>query len=375
MFFICLIATAMLFSVPAARAVVAEPDCPGSLKAYAIDKNMKNYTCDCRNGLRSVPFCTPKSSSSSSSSSGTTGGKTSSSKKYNANNAIKMQVMEAAIGAIFSDLFGEQDKAKNEQLRQQQEMARIAAEQASEQARQKGLMDWQQRQAEGEAKGKSEQQAKVDSGNRLLSQMQTIGGGNATQPFGTGSARLDLKPISQNTYPSSKYTDLQRMMCSAYFSNLAKKTSNNEDMRFYADQAQRVMSGEPTYLECRMPKVSNVEIAKRMDEIKNTYERMGEVNNRIEDIDVKLTETKDKITAAEAKKEQAAATVSELQSRSATATPEEKNEIDDLLRQAQMLSQQIDQQIQQAKQEDIDLQNKKEQAEKEFNTMKTQLTK
>jgi hypothetical protein len=362
--------TIMLFPVADTRAASVRMDCEATIKAWVLDGYYRPGECYCSGGQ---PVC--KKSSSGSSSAGVTGKQTSSSKKYNANNAIKMQAMDAAIGALFSDLFAQPNKAKNEEHRQQQEMERIAAEQAAEQARQRGVQDWQQRQAEAEAKGRLDQQAKVDSGNRLLSQMQAIGDGEPTQPFGTGNVKLDLKPISENTFPSAQYTALQRMMCSAYFSNLAKKTANDDDVRFYADQAQRVMSGAPTHLECRMPKVTSGAISKRMDEIKKTYDQMGEVNDRIQDIDTKLTGTKDKITAAEAKKEQAAAAISELQNRAARATPEERNEIDDLLRQAQMLSQEADQQLQQAKQADIDLQKEREQAEKEFTTMKTQLTK
>lgn len=362
--FACLTATTMLFFVDAAFAGVVI-DCRASKKAYDQDPNMKDYTCVCSGDNSLMPVCTPKTSA------GGVGGRTSGSSKYNANNAIKMQFMEAAIGALFKDLFAEPDESKNEQLRQQQELTRIA----EEEKRQKSLHDWERMKSEAEAKIKLGQDDKINQGNRLLSQMQTIGGGNATQPFGVGSAKLDLKPISQNTFPSSHYSEMQRLMCSAYFSNLAKKTANNTDMRFYADQAQRVMSGEPTYLECRMPTVSNVTITKRMDEIKKIYEQMGEVNNRIQDIEIKLTKTKVKITAAETKKEQITTTLNELQNRGASATQEEKNEIDELLRQAKIQSEQINQQIQQAKQEDTDLQKERELAENEFNTMKTQSSK
>ena len=52
-------------SIVATRNAGAEIDCNGSLQAYAIDPNMRNYNCDCRNGPRSMPVCVPKSSSGS----------------------------------------------------------------------------------------------------------------------------------------------------------------------------------------------------------------------------------------------------------------------------------------------------------------------
>ena len=55
--------------------------------------------------------------------------------------------------------------------------------------------------------------------------------------------------------------------------------------------------------------------------------------NDLQDIEAKLTETREKIKHAEIKKE-ATATLNELQNRAATASPEEKDELDDLVRQA-----------------------------------------
>ena len=203
--------------------------------------------------------------------------------------------------------------------------------------------------------------------------MQTVGGSGKLEPFSFGNPKLDLKPINQNTYPNTRLTTWERLLCSAYFSNLAKQSTKDVDARFYADQAQRVMVGEPTYLECRIPQVSNEKLAKRMEEVKKIYGDMNVKMKDLQDIEAKLTETREKIKDAEMKKEEATAKLTEIQNRAVTAKPEEKAEVDDLVRQAQEQSQIADQQLNQAKQSEKDALNKKEQLENELENMKSQM--
>lgn len=63
--------------------------------------------------------------------------------------------------------------------------------------------------------------------------------------------------------------------------------------------------GEPTYLECRIPQVSNEKLAKRMEEVKKVYDEMNVKIKDLQDIEGKLMETQEKIKDAELKKEEA----------------------------------------------------------------------
>ena len=334
-----------------------EIDCYGSLQAYAIDPNMRNYTCDCRNGARSMPVCTPKSSSSSGST-GYSGG------------SPQQQMMQSIFAPLFQGLFApppdtsaQDEKARLDAIKRQQE---------EEQKRLAAIQAWIDLQNKEDLQRKMEQEAKIKQGAKVLSQMQTVGGGKL-EPFSFGNPKLDLKPLSQNTYPNTRLTIWERLLCSAYFSNLAKQSTKDVDARFYGDQAQRVMIGEPTYLECRIPQVSNEKLAKRMEEVKKIYEEMNVKIKDLQDIEYKISESKEKIKNAELKKEEATAKLNELQNRAATAKPEEKAEVDDLTAMAQKQLQDAEQELNQAKQSEKDALNKKEQLENELENMKSQM--
>jgi hypothetical protein len=258
----------------------------------------------------------------------------------------------------------------------QDEIARqnaIKRQQEEEQKKRAAIQAWLDLQNEEAMKKQMEQNARIKQGEKMLSQMQTVGGSGKLEPFSFGNPKLDLKPISQNTYPNTKLTTWERLLCSAYFSNLANQSTKDVDARFYSDQAQRVMVGEPTYLECRIPQVSNEKLAKRMEEVKKNSDEMNVKIKDLQDIEGKLTETREKIKDAELKKEEATTKVNELQNRAATAKPEEKAKIDELTRLAQEQSQDADQEINQAKQSEKDALNKKERLENELGNMRAQV--
>ena len=346
-----------LTSIVAMGNAGAEIDCNGSLQAYAIDPNMRNYICDCRNGARSMPVCTPKSSSNSGST-GYPGG------------SPQQQIQQMIFQSLFDSLF-----ASPPDTSAQDEIARLYAikrQQEEEQKKQEALNRWLTLQSEDKLKIEMEQNAKIKQGAEVLSKTQTVGGGKL-EPFSFGNPKLDLKPISQNTYPNTRLTTWERLLCSAYFSNMAKQSTKDVDARFYGDQAQRVMIGEPTYLECRIPQVSNEKLAKRMEEVKKIYGDMNVKIKDLQDIEYKISESKEKIKNAELKKEEATTKLNELKNRAATAKPEEKAEMDDLVRQAQEQSQIADQQLNQAKQSDNDMIKEKEKAENELKNMNAKI--
>jgi len=275
---------------------------------------------------------------------------------------IQMMIFQSLFDSLFAsppDTSAQDEIARQNAIKRQQE---------EEQKKQEALNRWLTLQSEDKLKIEMEQNAKIKQGAEVLSKTQTVGGGKL-EPFSFGNPKLDLKPISQNTYPNTRLTTWERLLCSAYFSNMAKQSTKDVDARFYGDQAQRVMIGEPTYLECRIPQVSNEKLAKRMEEVKKIYGDMNVKIKDLQDIEYKISESKEKIKNAELKKEEATTKLNELKNRAATAKPEEKAEMDDLVRQAQEQSQIADQQLNQAKQSENDMIKEKEKVENELKNM------
>lgn len=283
---------------------------------------------------------------------------------------MMQSVLQPALNALFASLFAPPDTSAQDKIARQNAIKR---QQEEEQKKQAAIQAWIELQNKEALQRKMEQNAKIEQGKKLLSKTKTVGSGDELKPFSFGNPKLDIKPIRQDTYPTAKFTEWQRLLCAAYFSNMAKQSTKDVDGRFYADQAQRVMSGEPTYIECRIPQVSNEKIAKRMEEVKKLYDEMNVKIKDFQDIEGKLIETREKTKTAELKKEEATTKLNELQNRAATVKPEEKAEIDELIRLAQEQSQNADQLVNQAKQSEKDALNKKEQLENELGNMKAQV--
>ena len=347
----------------------AEILCYGTISAWKSDVSLRDYmathTCNCSNGPHAAPVCTKNFVASP-----PTGGYSGGGQKN-----MQMQMMQSILQPFFNNLFAIPDNSYQEaQDRLQEEQKRQAAEQAKKAAMQR----WLQMQEEDPLEIEMKQKAKIVQGENLLSQMHTVGGdgkrGGKLEPFSIGNPKLDLKPISQNTYPAPSNA-WDQALCAAYFSNMAKQSTKDVDARFYADQAQSVMSGRSTYLECRIPQVSNEKLAKRMREVKKVYDEMNVKIKDLQDIEYKISESKEKIKEAELKKEEATKKLDELQNRADTAKPEEKDEIDELLKLAREQDQNAGQLLDQAKQSGSDYLAKQDQLKNELENMKSQAQK
>ncbi len=342
--------------------------------SYAYDYNYEIVpTCtSCNRQIRGdtdhAPNCPyyPKSSTSSQGSGGYSG--------YSGGSP-QQQMMQMILPFIFDSLLasppdtsGQDEIAKQNAIKEQQE---------KEQKKQEAIQAWIGFQNKEAMERQMKNEANIELGKEMLSKMQRVGSGGKLEPFSLGNPKLDIKPdiksIRQNTYPTAEFTEWQRLLCAAYFSNMASQSTKDVDGRFYADQAQRVMSGEPTYIECRIPQVSNEKIAKRMEEVKKLYDEMNVRIKDFQDIEGKLMETREKIKNAELKKEDATVKLNELQTRAATAKPEEKTEVDDYLAQANKQLQDAEQELNQAKQSESEYLNKKEQLANELGNMKSQM--
>lgn len=137
-FILYLIAATMLFSVVDVWAG-AGIDCPGSLKAYSIDPKMNNYNCNCSNGPRSMPVCTPKSGLSKKSPSSSKSGSRS------MNNDIKLQLFQGLLDGVMqgpkNNAPSRQQQEAQQEAQRQQQMQREQKERELEFARQKDFAE------------------------------------------------------------------------------------------------------------------------------------------------------------------------------------------------------------------------------------------
>lgn len=285
------------------------------------------------------------------------------------NSDIQMMMIQSILQPLFDNLFVPPDTSTQDEVARQNV---IKQQQEELKQRTAALQAWTDLQNKENLQRKMEQEAKIKQGENMLSRMHRAGSSAKLEAFSFGNPKLELKPVSQDTYTNTHLTAWERLVCSAYFSNMAKKSTKGVDARFYSDQAQMVTMGEPTYLECKIPKVSNEKLAK-MEEINKLYDVMNVKIKDLQDIEYEISESKEKIEKAKSKKEKVIIQINELKTRAATAKPEEKDEVDDLAAMAQELLQDAEQELNQAKQSEKDALNKKEQLENELGNMKAQI--
>jgi hypothetical protein len=279
---------------------------------------------------------------------------------------FRTEMLKNMVGAALAAMFAPTDNSQQEQQKKLQQLK-------DEKERKAALQRYEKLKSEEELKKKMDDADRMKQGAALLSQMQTVGSGGKVEPYSIGNPKLDIKSVSQNTYPTSGLKAYERLLCSAYFSNLAKKSTKDIEAQFYAEQAQKVMSGERTDCECRMPQVSNDNTAKRMEAVNKLYGLMSAKINDLKDVERQIQDSKNKIKKAEEKKSEATVKLNELQNLAVTAGPEEKAKDDDLVRLAQEQSKDADQEISQAQQEEKDGLNKQEQLEKEYDNLQSQM--
>ena len=243
------------------------------------------------------------------------------------------------------------------------------------------------------SKRKMEDTQKQAAGQELLVKMGSVGGSLPTSElkfktigtdfFSTGkSSEIQFQPIGTDRYPTSDFSEAKRLLGSTYFLGNALDAARNgdyESARFFGEQADKVMTGQPTDVKCgfpAMPDVPEPSDPKKVDankqKLANLLSNFKEDVKSLQDIEYKISESKEKIKNAELKKEEATTRVDELHNRAATAKPEEQAEVDDLAKQAQKQLQDAAKELDQAKQFQSDELAKKEKLENELDNMRTQ---
>lgn len=343
-------------------------------------KGGTKYSCYCDKVKGTV--CTPISSGSSS--------PLPSGKGLSPSRQMAVGILQPFFNSLFdfSDLFAQPDtsyqdalrKQQEEELRKQQEMKKQAIEQ------------WMNLQAEAEAKRLHEEAERKRKGGEILAKtsiggeglkMESIGGGKLT-PFSWDTPKT-FEPALSGQYDTSKFTEMERLLCAAYFSKIAENAANSGDLegaRFYGTQMDNVMQGYTTAIECKPPKdISTTADAKKIGELNQKYTKMATLYKEImpkidnlQEIEVKLGEVKKKKDDAEQKILELDKRIEEIKARSQAAdTPEKKTQEDDLLAQALALKSDAEKQHQEALESEEKLIKEKQGVEEELNAIKDKM--
>ena len=264
------------------------------------------------------------------------------------------------------------DTAYQQQLLMQQ---KAAAAKKKEAQRKHNLLIWQKRQDEDAVQREAEQKRKEEEGAAWLARMEPIGSHGSLSIDGMEStpkdrlkafswdrpeiAENELQPLGTGRYDTSPLSLWQRLLCATHFSEqavAAAKRGDDVNTRYLNEQAQKVMSGQMTDLECRFPDPPDVptlaksqpqELQEEMAFFENIIKSVQQDARKLQDIEKNLQQTDKKIRQAKEKKGQAEQIIADVQDRAtAGEKPDEKQKDDDLLAQAQALLQEAEADLQ-----------------------------
>jgi len=339
-------------------------------------KGGTKYSCRCDS--RQGTVCTPISSGLSPS---VPSGRLSPSQQMAAG------IMGEFFRGLFSsdDLFAPPDTSYQDALREQEAKELLKQQEKKKQA----IERWLNLQAEAEANRLKEEAERKRKGEEILAKT-SIGGGLKMEPrrkltpFSWDTPRV-LAPAPSGQYDTSKFTEMERLLCAAYFSKMGENAANSGDIegsRFYGTQMDNVMQGYPTAIECKPPKdISTTADVKKIGELNQKYTKMATVYKEImpkieqlQEIEIKLEEGKKKREDAEQKILELDKQIEEIKARSQAAdTPEQKTQEDDLLAQALALKSEAEKQHQEALESEEKLIKEKQGIEEELNKMKDKI--
>ena len=343
-------------------------------------KGGTKYSCRCDS--RQGTVCTPISSGLSPS---VPSGRLSPSQQMAAG------IMGEFFRGLFSsdDLFAPPDTSYQDALREQEAKELLKQQEMKKQA----IERWLNLQAEAEANRLKEEAERKRKGEEILAKSSISGGGGLKiEPIGRGK----LTPFSWDTpktletapsgqYDTSRFTEMERLLCAAYFSKMAENAANSGDLeraRFIGSQVDRVMqkNAPTTEIECKPPKdlSSTAMDMKRLGELNQKYTKMATIYQEImpkidnlQEIEVKLDEVKTKKEETEQRIKDLDKQINGIKIRSQSAdTQEKKTQEDDLLAQALALKSEAEKQHQEAMELEEKLLKEKQGVENELNAIK-----
>ena len=368
--FIFFLSTAVLLLNPQAG-LSQTVDCRGTLRAWEADRSMgsymASYSCSCPS-QNAQPVCVKRM----------TGVSAKSSKKSAKLNTQKM-IAATVVGSLLESVFSfdnssaADDKARQEQLRQQEELER----QELERKKQAAVLHWKALQQEEALQNDREAQQKQKAGQELLARMGSSRGGLTSFKWEKAQeSELQYKPADAPSYPTSQFSQWQRLLCAAYFSGNALKATrggNPEQARYLNEQADSVMAGQATAMECKPPAVPEPPTPKGAQ---NLAAALGAIQTKVQslqEIETRLGDVKQKVSKAGDKKASALARVQELQTYVAAAKPEEKGEADSLLAEALAALQESEKELADATASEEALSREKDRTESDIRNVEKQL--
>lgn len=334
---------------------------PSGNKMYQVYfyKNGVKYICNCYcNTTRNE--CSPASNTSA--------GAVNPSRSSNQQNAqFAVSLLSALIQISINQ--AEADKQKKEQARQAFEQQK----QIDEQNRIIAFNKWKKEQSETQMKRSIEMAQKIKTGESLLEQMKTTGSSGKLEAFSTSSPGLEYQSL--NNAPKSNIVTgaFEQLACAAYFSDLSAKATKPEEAAFYASEAEKVMQGQPTYYQCRLPKDNKSEIGQKMDKAKIIYNNFNLKIKDLEGVETKTEEVRQKKDEAVKNTEKAEKDLEELKKEHVSAPPEKKQEMDDLVAKAQDELNKAKEQLKEAEKSEKELDEERKKLEEELNQLKNEM--
>ena len=372
-----------------------QADCYATLRAYVQDRSLNarwegntvvmkrggvEYVCRCLSATR-PPDCGPRNSSGA----GGLDGADLSQFKPGQQMALRatQSLLEGILGSIFSSPSKANSVSAEDALRAQQAMLR-----KQEEERMQALQSWDIFQEEEKSRLQAEQDEARKSGQALLDKMgATTGQGlefvtlsGEKLDLGDGAAqRTERKRLASGKYEAPN-TAAEQARCAAYFSDKASELSRQgklEEAQFMNAQAQKAMAGEPTEVPCQAP-AAGPKAGPQGPEI-DVNALLGQYNAKIRDllgISQKLAEVRKQKLEAQLDINQTEARILDIRAKSASvAKPEEKQQLDDLLKEALALQGESEARLKIAEENENSYLSDAKQAEDQVKELNTKLQK
>lgn len=350
-------------------------------------------TYSCRCDARQGTVCTPVSSTMPS-------GKVIGPSPFGKGGSASQQMAAALAGAFLGGLSGMYDDdtsapsgaSHQDALRAQQQQELLKQQEIQK----KALKQWLDSQVEAEARRIKEDTERKKRGEAILAKASIGSGelrkepleGGKLAPFTWDAPRV-LEPAPSGQYDISQFTELERLLCVAYFSKMAEVAAGNGDFEragFIGSQVNTLMqkNAKTIAIECKPPKdVSSIVEAdmKRAGAVNEKYARMVTLYKEITPKIEKLQTLETQLGELRKTKEDAGEKIKELDKQieliksriPAAGTPEQKNQDDDLLRQALALRSEAEQQQQAAMESEEKLLLEIQETENELKAIKDQI--
>jgi len=328
----------------------------GSFPTKNACENARDSSCrasgDYSNLMRNSRCVGSDSGGGSSSGSSTSG--------YSGKYAMQYMVMQSVLDGFMA---GMERQSQEAALREQKAKEEAALRQAQEEQRkQMSREQWEALKAQ-EAKMRADKDAQQrKEADALLKKMTTSGQSDGLKLQSlSGTNALGLTPMSTSgTIDTSMMKATQRLQCSNYFSTKAAKAKDPEKVQYYNQQMDNVLAGRMIAESCDKYDASNIPEANppalaisEKDLLILKQQKMMETIDTnlkgLQTVETQLHDTQVKQETIKAKKEEAQNTIATLQKESAVVQePQKKQELDNLMADAQALLDEAQKEDQQA---------------------------